>query len=138
MVLKVAAVKSPCKGTVFESGLRFQGCSQWKCHVNRTTFQSGLKFQIGLSSLRVSCKRALSMWTESHKICKVRALINQVLLRCFLSYGVCLTGQVIKSVDISESVDINQSVSVNQFYPMETLKFITVQYFQLTWEEFVI
>ena len=29
------------------------------CHVNRTTFQSGLRFQTGLSSLRVSCKRAL-------------------------------------------------------------------------------
>ena len=29
------------------------------CHVNGTTFQSGLRFQTGLSSLQVSCKRAL-------------------------------------------------------------------------------
>ena len=29
------------------------------CHVNGTTFQSGLRFQTGLSSLWVSCKRAL-------------------------------------------------------------------------------
>ena len=28
--------------------------------VNETTFQSGFRFQTGLSSLRVSCKRALS------------------------------------------------------------------------------
>ena len=36
---------------------------QWNlllnCHVNGTTFQSGSRFQTGLSSLRVSCKRAL-------------------------------------------------------------------------------
>ena len=30
------------------------------CHVNGTTFQSGLRFQTVLSSLRVSCKRALT------------------------------------------------------------------------------
>ena len=30
------------------------------CHVNWTTFQNGLIFQTALSSLRVSCKRALS------------------------------------------------------------------------------
>ena len=30
------------------------------CHVNWTTFQTGLRFQTALSSLRVSCKRALS------------------------------------------------------------------------------
>ena len=31
------------------------------CHVNGTRFQSALRFQTGLSSLRVSCKRALSV-----------------------------------------------------------------------------
>ena len=31
------------------------------CHVNGTTFQSGFEFQTGLSSLRVSCKRALKV-----------------------------------------------------------------------------
>ena len=37
---------------------------QWNlyvnCHVNGTTFQRGLRFQTGLSSLRVSYKRALT------------------------------------------------------------------------------
>ena len=36
---------------------------QWNlhvnCHINGTTFQGGLRFQNGLSSFRVSCKRAL-------------------------------------------------------------------------------
>ena len=27
-------------GTIFESGLRFHGCSQWNYHVNRTTFEN--------------------------------------------------------------------------------------------------
>ena len=30
------------------------------CHVNGTTFQSGLRFQTGLSLLRASCKLALN------------------------------------------------------------------------------
>ena len=36
-----------------------QGNLHVNCHVNGTKFQSGLRFQTGLSSLRVSCKRAL-------------------------------------------------------------------------------
>ena len=43
--------------------LLFWKLPQWNlhvnCHVNGMTFQSGLRFQTGLSSLRVSCKRAL-------------------------------------------------------------------------------
>ena len=35
------------------------------CHVSGTTFQSGLRFQTGLSSLRVSCKRAHKCSTKS-------------------------------------------------------------------------
>ena len=35
------------------------------CHVNGTTFQSGLRFQTGLSSLRVSCKRALNVLVQN-------------------------------------------------------------------------
>ena len=31
------------------------------CHVSGMTFQSDLRFQTGLSSLRVSCKRAPTM-----------------------------------------------------------------------------
>ena len=46
---------------IFESGLRLQGCSQWNCHVNGTTFQSDLRFQTGLNSLRISCKCALEI-----------------------------------------------------------------------------
>ena len=44
--------------------LLFGKLPQWNLHVNcpvnGTTLQSGLRFQTGLSSLRVSCKRALS------------------------------------------------------------------------------
>ena len=73
MIWEVATVKSLYKrknvrelnGKIFESGLRFQDCSQWNCHVNGLTFQSGLRFQTGLSSLRVSCKRALRSWNYS-------------------------------------------------------------------------
>ena len=43
--------------------LLFKKLPQWNlhinCHVNGTAFQSGLRFQTGQSSLRVSCKRAL-------------------------------------------------------------------------------
>ena len=43
--------------------LLFGKLPQWylhvNCHVNGTTFQNGLRCQTGLSSLRVSCKRAL-------------------------------------------------------------------------------
>ena len=45
--------------------LLFGKLPQWNlhvyCHVNGTTFQSSLRFQIGLSSLLVSCKRAPSV-----------------------------------------------------------------------------
>ena len=37
------------------------------CHVNRTTFQSVLRFQTGLSSFRVSCKHALKCLVNSCK-----------------------------------------------------------------------
>ena len=44
--------------------LLFGKLPQWNlhvnCHVNGTTFQSGLRFQTSLSSLWVSCKRALN------------------------------------------------------------------------------
>ena len=43
--------------------LLFGKLQQWNihvnCHVNWTAFQSGFRFQTGLSSLRVSCKRVL-------------------------------------------------------------------------------
>ena len=39
-----------------QTGLVYFG-SQCKRALNGTTFQSGLRFQTGLSSLRVSCKR---------------------------------------------------------------------------------
>ena len=49
---------------------------------------------------------------------KVWALINQVLVWCFCCYGLWLTSQIHKSVDISKVIDINQSISVKQFYPL--------------------
>ena len=49
------------KGTNFESLLRSEGWPQWDCYVHGTTFQSGFRFQTGMSSLRVSCKRALKI-----------------------------------------------------------------------------
>ena len=39
------------------------------CHVNGTTFQSGLRFKTGLSSLPVSCKRALSFFCNVSFLC---------------------------------------------------------------------
>ena len=66
----------------------------------------------------------LSMWTESHKICKVWTLSNQELLRCFRSYILWLTSEIIKSLDISESIDINLSTSISQFNLIETSNFI--------------
>ena len=77
----------------------------------------------------------VSVWTESHKVYKVWALINKVLTRCFHSYGIWLTSQIIKLVEISDSVDINQSIWMNQFYPIEDSDFIIIQSFQLTQEE---
>ena len=48
----------------------FEKLLQWNlhvnCHVNGTTFQSGLRFQTDLSSLWVSCKRALNrFWIDT-------------------------------------------------------------------------
>ena len=40
----------------------------WNCHVNGKTFQSSLGFQTALSSLWISCKRALrKIWNGFHK-----------------------------------------------------------------------
>ena len=68
----------------------------------------------------------VSMCTESHKICKVWALVYQVLPRCFLSYRLCLNKSIhrVKQVGISESTDINRSILINRFYPIEALIFI--------------
>ena len=65
----------------------------------------------------------LSMWTESQKICKAWALIDDVLPRCFRSYGLWLnkSNHQVKQVDIIESTNINQSISINQFYPIEVV-----------------
>ena len=68
----------------------------------------------------------VSMWAESHKICKVWTLINQVLPWCFYSYVLWLnkSNHQVKQVNINKSNDINQSISVNQFYPIKALIFI--------------
>ena len=48
-----------CNMVLLLFGKKLQRNLYVNCHVNGTTFQSGLRFQTGLSSLRVSCKRAL-------------------------------------------------------------------------------
>ena len=47
------------------------------CHVNGTTFQSGLRFQTGLSSLRVSCKRALNLRKKADRNFRCNFLKNR-------------------------------------------------------------
>ena len=64
------------------------------------------------------------LWTESHQICKVWALINQILTWCFRSYGLWLKIQIIAQFNISKSIDINQSISIHQFYPIDASNFI--------------
>ena len=54
-----------CSRALLLSGKLKQWNLHVNCHVNRTTFQSGLRFQNGLSSLRVSCKRALNVYMEN-------------------------------------------------------------------------
>ena len=72
----------------------------------------------------VGCVRNIS--TEAHKIWKAWALVNQILPRCFCSYGLWLNklNHRVKQVDISEPTDINQSISMIRFYPIEVLIFI--------------
>ena len=54
---------------------------QWNlnvnCHVNRATFQSGLRFQASLSSLRVSCKHAV-MFNNIFDELKVVKYFNKI------------------------------------------------------------
>ena len=72
----------------------------------------------------VECVR--NIWMQAHKICKAWVLINQILPRCFCSYGLWLnkSNHRVKQVDISEPTDINQSIFMNQFCPIEALIFI--------------
>ena len=60
-------------------------------------------------------------------------LINQILLRCFCSYGLWLSksNYRVQQVDISESTDIDQSTSMIQFYPFEALIFIRGFFFHI-------
>ena len=64
--------------------LLFGELPQWNlyviCHVNGT-FQSGLRFQTGLSSLRVSCKRALDIGMVA---CHIKTLKSSGTLQTFL------------------------------------------------------
>ena len=85
-------------------------------------FYHAFQFGCGWQKLLSAC---VSMCTES-QIYKVWALINQVLRRCFRSYGLWWnkSNHRVKQVDISESTDINQSISMNRFYPIEALIFI--------------
>ena len=69
------------------------------CHVNGTTFQSGLRLQTGLSSLRVSCKRALKQFvrtdTRDHNL-KLKSspeayFLLRTIIKNFIYKGKCGT-----------------------------------------------
>ena len=87
--------------------LLFGKLPQWSlhvnCHVNRTTFQSGLRFQTGLSLLRVSCKRALKV--KKIKVSVTIAIIVQYALNMSkfwlwqtFEYGRVLNMRALRSV----------------------------------------
>ena len=90
----------------------------------------------------------VSMWMESHKICKVWVFINQILSWCFHSCGLWLnkSNHRVKQAGISKSTNINQSISISGFYPIHMLIFIWGFFcFSIIhhnsifmWEEFVI
>ena len=81
-------------------------------------------------------RACVSMWTKSHKICKVWVLISQALPQYFCSYGLRLNkpNHRVKQVDISESTDINQLISNNRFYPVEALIFMWVECYLNKWK----
>ena len=118
-----------------ENAVHFNNCGQFKCSkvLNASIFKSFLCLKsiskvIHLTAAHKGWQRLLStyvcMWTESQKICKVWAIINQVFPWCLPSHWLWLTRQIVESVDISESIDINQSISINQLYLIEASNFI--------------
>ena len=67
--------------------LLFGKLSPWNLHVNShvngTTFQSGLRFQTGLISLRVSCKHVLTVSGCYNTYVKLFTFLNnKILLTC--------------------------------------------------------
>ena len=54
----------------------------------------------------------VSIWTESHKICKAWALINHVLWQCFRSYWLWFKSQIIES---STSISTSQLILTNRY-----------------------
>ena len=53
------------------------------CHVNGKTFRSRLRFQTGLSSLRVSCKRDLNVKPKVSSLLIILLLILLLLILCY-------------------------------------------------------
>ena len=86
-------------------------------------FQCWQHFIYGRQKLMGAC---VSIWTESHKICKVWVLVNQILPRILNR-----SNNRVKQVDIREPTDINQSMSMNCFYPIEALIFIQGFFFPI-------
>ena len=70
--------------------LLFGKFRQWNLHVNShvngTTFQSSLRFQAGLSSLRVWCKHALVQHFPTFSLNKERSFINTVFEKLRISF----------------------------------------------------
>ena len=63
---------------------------QWNCHVNGTTFQSGLRFQTGLSLLWVSCKHAVRVkMVAPLPSADVKFLLNQKMRPSLSSHLFC-------------------------------------------------
>ena len=110
-------------------------CTKIKIRLTPYLFCSMFWSQCHLKKLIICCRPQgrqkllsayVSIWTESHKICKAWVLINQILPRCFCSYGLLLSksNHRGKQVGICESTNINQSISMNRFYPIRALIFI--------------
>ena len=86
------------------------------CHVSGTTFQSGLRFQTGLSSLRVSCKRSLI----THIMHTRTQMTNQSLHKYIVKF---LKIEFLKTTGIAK-YDIKVSVILANKYEVKAESFI--------------
>ena len=86
------------------------------CHVSGTTFQSGLRFQTGLSSLRVSCKRSLI----THIMHTRTQMTNQSLHKYIVEF---LKIEFLKTTGIAK-YDIKVSVILANKYEVKAESFI--------------
>ena len=99
--------------------LLFRKLPQWNlhvnCHVNGTTFQSRLRFQTGLSSLRVSCKCALNYL----KVVPLRALVDG---NCFYNDA---------SVYFVGNTSLALKLTISELIPEDFQRFQSIQITQV-------